>query len=63
MNKIGVEMAKLKKDTESVGDVIKKSVEYIGHEIKENTELAEHETGIHDVKKSTKSVYNKMKEI
>ena len=56
-------MAKLKKDTEHVGDVIKKSVEYIGHEIKENTELAEHETGVHNIKKSTKSVYNKMNEI
>ena len=44
-------MAKLKKDTEHVGDVIKKSVEYIGQEIKENTELAEHEAGVQNVKK------------
>jgi hypothetical protein len=52
MNKIGQkEMAKLKKDPESVG-----------HEIKENTELAEHETGVQNLKKSTKSVFNKMKE-
>ena len=55
-------MAKLKKDTEHVGNAIKKSVEYIGREIKENTELAEHEAGVQNVKKSTKSVYNKMKE-
>ena len=55
-------MAKLKKDIEHVGDVIKKSVQYIGQEIKENTELAEHEVGVHNIKKSTKSVYNKMKE-
>ena len=55
-------MAKLKKDTEHVGNVIKKSVEYIGQEIKENTELAEHEVGVHNIKKSAKSVYNKMKE-
>jgi hypothetical protein len=49
MNKIGQkEMAKLKKDPESVG-----------HEIKENTELAEHETGIHNVKKDAKSVNKK----
>ena len=47
-------MAKLKKDTEHVGNVIKKSVEYIGQEIKENTELAEHEVGVHNIKKSTK---------
>ena len=50
-------MAKLKKDTEHVGDVIKKSVEYIGHEIKENTELAEHETGIDNAK----STFSKVK--
>ena len=56
-------MAKLKKDTEQVGDVIKKSVKYIGHEIKENTELAEHDTGVQNVKKSTKSTINKMKEV
>ena len=63
MNKIGQkEMAKLKKDAESVGHEIKKAAEYIGHEIKENTELAEHETGVQNVKKSTKSVFNKMKE-
>lgn len=38
MNKIGQkEMAKLKKDAESVGHEIKKAAEYIGHEIKENT--------------------------
>ena len=55
-------MAKLKKDTEQVGDVMKKSVQYIGQEIKENTELAEHEAGVHNIKKSAKSVYNKMKE-
>ena len=30
--------------------------------LKENTELAEHETGIDDVKKDTKFVFNKMKE-
>ena len=47
------------KDAEHVGDVIKKSAEYVGHEIKENTELAEHEAGVQNVKKSTKSVYNK----
>ena len=51
------------KDAEHVGDVIKKSAEYVGHEIKENTELAEHEAGVQNVKKSTKSVYNKLKEI
>ncbi|MGB7632982.1 MAG: hypothetical protein WBL68_04605 [Nitrososphaeraceae archaeon] len=63
MNKIGQkEMAKLKKDPESVGHEIKKAAEYIGHEIKENTELAEHETGVQNVKKSTKSVFNKMKD-
>ena len=63
MNKIGQkEMAKLKKGPESVGHEIKKAAEYIGNEIKENTELAEHETGIHNVKKDVKSVYNKMKE-
>ena len=54
-------MAKLKKDVESVGHKIKKATEYIGHEIKENTELAEHDTGL-QTKKSTKTVYNKMKE-
>ena len=59
MNKIEKEMAKLKKD---FGHEIKKAAEYIGNEIKENTELAEHETGIHNVKKDVKSVYNKMKE-
>ena len=63
MNKIvEKEMTKLKKDVEYVGNEIKKGVEFIGHEIKENTELAEHETGIHNVKKDIKSVYNKMKE-
>ncbi len=63
MNKIGwKEMAKLKKDSEHVGHEIKKAAEYIGHEIKENTELAEHDTGVQNVKKSTKTVYNKMKE-
>jgi hypothetical protein len=63
MNKIGQkEMAKLKKDAESVGHEIKKAAEYVGHEIKENTELAEHDTGVQNVKKSTKTVYNKMKE-
>ena len=56
-------MAKLKKDAEHVGYVIKKSVVYVGQEIKENTELAEHEAGVHNIKKSTKSVYDKMKEI
>jgi hypothetical protein len=61
MNKIGQkEMAKLKKD--AVGHEIKKAAEYVGHEIKENTELAEHDTGVQNVKKSTKTVYNKMKE-
>ena len=55
-------MAKLKKDPEYVGHEIKKAAEYIGHEIKENTELAEHETGVQNVKKSTKSVFNKMKD-
>ena len=55
-------MAKLKKDTEHVGHEIKKAAEYIGHEIKENTELAEHDIGVQNVKKSTKTVYNKMKE-
>ena len=55
-------MAKLKKDAERFGHQVKKAAEYIGHEIKENTELAEHETGIHNVKKDVKSVYNKMKE-
>ena len=40
---------------------IMKGAEFIGHEIKENTELAEHESGIHDVKKDAKSVFNKMK--
>ena len=52
-------MAKQKKD---FGHEIKKAAEYIGNEIKENTELAEHETGIHNVKKDAKSVYNKMKQ-
>ena len=47
-------MAKLKKDTEHVGNAIKKSVEYIGREIKENTELAEHEAGVQNVKKNNK---------
>jgi hypothetical protein len=55
-------MAQLKKDAEYVGNEIKKVLTYMGHEIKENTELAEHETGVHDVKKDAKSVYNKMKE-
>ena len=55
-------MAKLKKDTEQVGDLIKKSVKYIGHEIKENTELVEHDTGVQNVKKSAKSAFNKMKQ-
>ena len=59
MNKIEKEMAKLKKD---FGHEIKKAAEHIEDEIKENTELAEHETGIHNVKKDVKSVYNKMKE-
>ena len=60
MNKIGEkEMAKLKKN---IGYDIKKAAEYFGHEIKENTELAEHDTGVQNVKKSTKTVYNKMKE-
>ena len=49
------------KDTEHVGHEIKVS-EYIGHEIKENTELAEHDIGVQNIKKSTKTVYNKMKE-
>jgi hypothetical protein len=57
MSKIGQkEMAKLKKDAESVGHEIKKAAEYVGHEIKENTELAEHDTGVQNVKKSTKTV-------
>ena len=56
-------MAKIKKDTEHVGHEIKKVAEYIGHEIKENTELAEHDLGVQNVKKSTKTVYNKMKEV
>ena len=55
-------MAKLKKDTEHVWHEIKKAAGYIGHEIKENTELAEHDTGVQNVKKSAKTVYNKMKE-
>ena len=38
------------------------TAEYVGHEIKENTELAEHDIGVQNVKKSTKTVYNKMKE-
>jgi hypothetical protein len=60
MNKIGeIEMAKQKKD---FGHEIKKAAEYIGDEIKENTELVEHETGIHNVKKDAKSVYNRMKQ-
>ena len=60
MNKIGQkEMAKLKKD---LGYDIKKAAEYFGHEIKENTELAEYDTGLQNVKKSPKTVYNKMKE-
>jgi hypothetical protein len=52
-------MAKLKKD---FGHEIKKAAEYIGNEFKENTELAQHETGIHNVKKDAKSIYNKIKE-
>ena len=55
-------MAKLKKDAEYAGDLIKKTAEYLGHEIKENTELAEHETGTNNVKKSAKSVFDKVKE-
>ena len=54
-------MAKLKKDTESVGNEIKKVIENIGHEIKENTELAEHETGIQNIKNDTKYAFNKVK--
>ena len=46
----------------NVGYEIRKIVKRIGHEIKENTELAEHETGIHNVKKSTKTAFNQMKE-
>ena len=58
MNKIGQkEMAKLKKDPESVGHEIKKAAEYIGHEVKENTELAEHETGVQNVKEKVLSLY------
>ena len=63
MNKIvEKEMTKLKKDVEYVGNEIKRGVEFIGHEIKENTELAEHDIGVQNVKKSTKTVFNKMKE-
>lgn len=54
-------MAQLKKDAEYLGHEIKRGAKYIGHEIKENTELAEHETGVHDVEKSAKSVFDKMK--
>ena len=56
-------MAKIKKDTEHVGHEIRKVVKRIGREIKENTELAEHDIGVQNVKKSTKTVYNKMKEV
>ena len=62
MNKI-VEMAKLKKGAEYVGNGIKNGAEFIGQQIKENTELAEHETGVLDVKKDAKSVFNKIKEV
>lgn len=63
LNKItGKDMTGLKKGAQFVGHEIKKGAEIIGHEIKENTELAEHETGIHNVKKDAKSVYNKMKQ-
>ena len=47
---------------EMQGILIKKTAEYLGHEIKENTELAEHETGTNNVKKSAKSVFDKVKE-
>ena len=63
LNKITYkELTELKKDVEYFGLAIKKSAEYIGHGIIENTELAEHETGVHNLKKSTKSVFNKVKE-
>lgn len=55
------EMTGLKKGVQYVGHEIMKGAELIGHEIKENTELAEHETGIHDIKNSTTSVVNKIK--
>ena len=54
-------MTELKKFAQHVGHEIKKSAGIIGHKIKENTELAEHETGVHDVEKSAKSVFNRMK--
>jgi uncharacterized protein YacL (UPF0231 family) len=59
MNKIEKETGKLKV---YFGHEIKKVAEHIEDEIKENTELAEHETGIHNVKKDAKSIYNKIKE-
>ena len=61
LNKIVKEMTGLKKGAQYVGHEIMKGAEFIVHEIKENTELAEHETGIHDVKNSTTSVVNKIK--
>ncbi len=54
-------MTGLKKCPQYIGHEIMKGAEFIGHEIKENTELAEHESGIHDIKKDAKSVFNKMK--
>jgi hypothetical protein len=62
LNKItGKEMTGLKKGAQFVGYEIKKGAEIIGHEIKENTELAEHETGVHDIMKGAKSVFNIIK--
>ena len=44
-----------------MGIRLRKLQSIIGGETKENTELAEHETGVHDVKKGAKSVFNIIK--
>jgi hypothetical protein len=53
---IGINLSKIKKDTERIEHDVKKGAEYAGHDVKKGAEYSENE-----IKKGAKSVFNKLK--